>query len=109
MYKKIKRYYPEIVDYFPEYQENPDYLSPKKLMWDIFSTKDSSMANKLNPHSLKEKNLKDFEGERMFEVSEDVLNQLHSVHYFSWKKGKALFMLSASKELGIIKKKKESN
>ena len=107
MYKKIKGYYPEIVDYFPEYQENPDYLPPKKFMWDIFSTKDSSMANKFISHSLKERNLKDFEGERTVEVSEDVLNQLHSAHYFSKKKGKALFMLSASKELGAIKRKRK--
>ena len=106
MYKKIKEYYSEIVDYFPEYQENPDYLPPKKFMCDIFSTKDSS---KFISHSLKERNLKDFEGERTVEVSEDVLNRLHSAHYFSKKKGKALFMLSASKEIGVIKRKKETN
>ena len=28
-------------------------------------------------------------------------------HYFSKKKGKALFMLSASKELGVIKRKRK--
>ena len=53
MYKKIKGYYPEIIDYFPEYSENPDYLPPKKYMWDIFSTKDSNMASKFISHSLK--------------------------------------------------------
>ena len=109
MYKKIKGYYPEIIDYFPEYLENPEYLPPKKYMWDIFSTKDSSTANKFIFHSLKERNLKDNEGERTVEVSEDVLNQLHSVHYFSKKKGKALFMLSASKELGTIKRKRKKS
>ena len=96
-----------LVDYFPEYQENPDYLPPKKFMWDIFSTKDSNIANKFISHSLKERNLKDFEGERTLEVSEDVLNQLHSAHYFSKKKGKALFMLSASKERGTIKRNRK--
>ena len=109
MYKKIKGYYPEIIDYFPEYSENPEYLPPKKYMWDIFSTKDSSMANKFISHSLKERNLKDNEGDRTVEVSEDVLNQLHSAHYFSKKKGKALFMLSASKELGTIKRKRKKS
>ena len=109
MYKKIKGYYPEIIDYFPEYLENPEYLPPKKYMWNIFSTKDSSMANKFISHSLKERNLKDNEGERTVEVSEDVLNQLHSAHYFSKKKGKALFMLSASKELGTIKRKRKKS
>ena len=43
----------------------------------------------------------------MVEVSEEVLNQLHSAHYFSKKKGKTLFMLSASKELGTIKRKRK--
>ena len=71
-----------------------------------FSTKDSNMANKFIFHSLKQRNLDDTEGERTVEVSEDVLNQLHGVYYFSKKKGKALFMLSASKELGVIKGKK---
>ena len=109
MYKKIKGYYPEIINYFPEYSENPEYLPPKKYMWDIFSTKDSSMANKFISHSLKERNLKDSEGERTVEVSEEVLNQLHSAHYFSKKKGKALFMLSVSKELGTIKRKRKKS
>ena len=45
----------------------------------------------------------------MVEVSEEVLNQLHSSHYFSKKKEKALFMLSASNELGTIKRKKQIN
>ena len=107
MYKKIKEYYPEIVDYFPEYQENLDYLLPKKFMWDILSTKDSSMVNKLIFHLLKERNLKDFEGERTVEVSEDVFNQLHSAHYFSKKKGIVLFMLSTSKELEAINRKRK--
>ena len=64
-------------------------------MWDIFSTKDSIMANKIISYSLKERNYENNEGERTVEVSEDVLNQLHAAHYFSKKKGKASFMLSA--------------
>ena len=67
------------------------------------------MANKFISHSLKQRNLDDTEGERTVEVSEDVLNQLHGAHYFSKKKGKALFMLSASKELGVIKRKRKKS
>ena len=99
MYKRIKGYYSEIIDYFPEYIENPEYLPPKKYMWDVFRTRNLSMAHKFNSHSLNEWNRKVSEGERMVEVSEEVLNQLHSAHYFSKKKGKALFMLSASMSL----------
>ena len=109
MYKKIKEYYPEIINNFPEYSENPEYLPPKKYMWDIISTKDSSMANKFISHSLKERNLKNSEEERIVEVSEEVLNQLHSAHYFSKKKGKAFFLLSASKELRTIKRKRKKS
>ena len=57
------------------------------------------MASKFISHSLKVRNLKDREGERTVEVSKDVLNQLHSAHNFSKKKGKAFYMFSASKEL----------
>ena len=56
-------------------------------MWDVFNTRDSSMAHKFISHSFKERNRKDSENERMVEVSEEVLNQLHSAHYFSKKKG----------------------
>ena len=61
------------------------------FLWYIFSIKDSNMANKFISHSLKQRNLDDTEGEWTVEVSEDVLNLLHGVHYFSNKKGKALF------------------
>ena len=86
MYKRIKGYYSEIIDYFPEYIENPKYMYPKKYMWDVFSTRDSSMANEFISHSLKERNRKDSEGERIVEVSEEVINQMHSAHYFSKKR-----------------------
>ena len=109
MYIKIKGYYESIIDYFPEYSENPEYIPPKRFLWDIFWTMDPDLANKFIAHSLKERNHKDQEGDKTIEVSEDVLNQLHSAHYFSKKKGKALFMLTASKELGIIKRKRKKS
>ena len=105
MYIKIKKYYESIIDYFPEYSENPEYIPPKRFLWDIFWTMDRDLVNTFIAHSLKERNHKDQEGDKTVEVLEDVLNQLHSAHYFSKKKGKALFMLTASKELGIIKKR----
>ena len=109
MYPKIKGYIPEIIDYFPDYKEASDYIPPKKYMWDIFCTRDSNIANRFISHSLKERNQEEKEGERTVEVSEDVLNQLHAAHYFSKKKGKALFMLKASKDLGTIKRKRKKS
>ena len=67
------------------------------------------MSNKFISHSLKQRNLNDTEGERTVEVLEDVINHLYGVHYFSKKKGKALFMFSASKELAVIKRKKKKS
>ena len=107
MYSKIKGYYESIINYFPEYSENPDCLLPKKFLWDKISTLDPDLANKFISHSLKERNLENKEGDKTVEVSEDILHQLHSAHYFSKKKGKALFMLTASKKLGIIKRKRK--
>ena len=44
------------------------------------------MANQIISHSLKERNLKDKEDEWTVEMSENVLNKLHSVYYFSKNK-----------------------
>ena len=38
MYIKIKGYYESIIDYFPEYSKNPEYIPPKRFLWDIFWT-----------------------------------------------------------------------
>ena len=35
MYSKIKRYYENIINYFPEYSENPDYL-PQRDFYGIY-------------------------------------------------------------------------
>ena len=69
MYSKIKGYYENIINYFPEYSENPDYLPPKRFLWDIFSTMDPDLANKFISHSLKERNLENKEGDKTVEVS----------------------------------------
>ena len=74
MYIKIKGYYESIIDYFPEYSKNSEYIPPKRLLWDIFWTMDPDLANKFIAHSLKERNHKDQEGDKTIEVSEDVLN-----------------------------------
>ena len=96
MYAKFKGYFDEFIEYFPECEENPEYTPPKKFIWDIFWTKDSELANRFIAHSLKERNQENKDEDKTIEVSEDVLNQLHSAYYFSKKKGKALFMLTAS-------------
>ena len=100
--------YPKIKKYYPEYEETSGFIPPKKYMWDIFSTRDSNIGNRFISHSLKERNQEEKEGDRIVEVSENVLNQLQAAHYFSKKKGKALFMLKASKDLRTIKRKRKN-
>ena len=104
MYEKIKGNFDEFIAYFPEYKENPEYIRPKKFIWDIFWTINSELANRFIAHSLKERNQENKDKNKTIEVSEDALNKLHSVHCFS-KKGKALFMLTVSKEQGSIMRK----
>ena len=65
------------------------------------------MANKFVNHSLKQRSMCEENEDRTVEISEDVLNQLHSANYFSKKKGKALFMLKAGKEIGVIQRKRK--
>ena len=36
MYAKIKDYFDEFITYFPEYEENSEYIPPKKFIWHIF-------------------------------------------------------------------------
>ena len=57
MYKRIKGYYPEILDYFPEFIK-PRVSSSKEVYVDVFKIRDSSMANKFISYSLKDRNRK---------------------------------------------------
>ena len=108
MYSKIKGYFSEIISYFPEYEDQDHYLPPKKFMWNIFSTFNNDLAHKFVMHSMKQRTTQEEkEGEKTVVVSEDVLNQLHSANYFSKKKGKALFMLKASKDYTTISRKRK--
>ena len=65
------------------------------------------MANKFVNHSLKQRSKCEENEDRTIEISEDVLNQLHSANYFSKKKGKALFNLKVGKEIGVIQRKRK--
>ena len=65
------------------------------------------MAHNLISHSLNERNKKVSEGERIVEVSEEVLNQLHSTHYFS--KTNFIYALSIKRAWLDQEEEKETN
>ena len=98
---------PEIINYFPEYEDTINYIPPKQFMWDIFCTNNQEMANKLVNHSLSQRSKQEGNEDKTIEVTEDVLNQLHGANYFSKKKGKALFMLKAGKTYGVVQRKRK--
>ena len=75
-------------------------------MWDAFSTFNSKTDEKFISHALKQRNEEVKEGDKNVEVWDDVLNQLHSANYFSKKKGKALYMLKASKDYTKFKERR---
>nr|AAA62603.1 ORF3 [Moneuplotes crassus] len=86
--------------------DKDDYLPPKKFMWDIFSTLDSDLAIKFVRHSIEQRTQEVKEGDKTIEVSEEVLNDMKSVKYFTQKKGKALYMLKANKKYTNVKRKR---
>ena len=106
IYAKIKKFCPEILVYLPEYKDKQGYLPPKKFMWDVFSTLDSDLALKFIKFSIDQRAEEEKEGDKTIEVSEDVLKEMESVNYFSKKKGKALYMLKASKDYTNIQRKR---
>ena len=57
MYPKIKWYYPELINFFFEYNENSEYLPSKKYMWDNLSSK-NLQQQKFHISFVKEKKTK---------------------------------------------------
>ena len=76
-------------------------------MWDIFCTQNPEIANKFVKNSLTQRSKQEGNEEKIIEVTENFLNQLHSANYFSKKKGKALFMLKAGKKYGVVQRKRK--
>ena len=76
MYRKTKRYYESINNYFPGYSRNPKYIPPKRFLWDIFWIMDPDLANKFIVHLLKLKNLENKEGDETVDEPDDVVNEL---------------------------------
>ena len=92
MYPKSKSYVPNIVEYFPEYDDN--YIPPKKYFWDVFSTVNNNLADKFIDHLIKQRNKDKVTQDSKIEISEEILNQLNSKHFYSKQKERALSMFA---------------
>ena len=54
IYSKLKEYIDNFAHYFPDYNES--YFPPRKYFWNIFSTLNKELADKVFDHSIKERN-----------------------------------------------------
>ena len=108
MYAKLKVNFEAFVEYFPDYGDSTtDYVPPKKFFWDVFSTFDSELAERYIAYSMEQRNKSVEPSNDVVEVKKDVLNNLFKYRFFSKKKGRALFMLKASKDLCSVKRKRK--
>ena len=108
MYTKLKVNYKNFVDYFPDYNDSViDYVPPKKFFWDVFSTFDSELAERYIAYSMEQRNKSVEPSDDVVEIKKDVLDNLVKYRFFSKKKGRALFMLKASKDLCSVKRKRK--
>jgi len=94
MYSKIKDYIEDAIDYFPDYNDTPDYLPPKKFMWDIFATLDYDLACTFVDYSMKQRNSVNNDKDKTIEIDEDIYKELEASNFFSKKKGTAINMLT---------------
>ena len=105
MYSKVKGYIDDFSDYFPDYDES--YIPPRKYFWDIFSTLNQELTEKFIDHSIKERNKKKVTQDSKIEISEEIMNQIIKKHFYSRQKGRALFMLGASREIYKVNRKRK--
>ena len=105
MYAKVNGYIENLADYFPDYDES--YIPPRKYFWDIFSTLNQELAEKLIDYSIKEWSKQKVTQESKIEISEEIMNQINKKHFYSKQKGRALSMLVASREVYKVNRKTE--
>ena len=94
IYSKLKKYIDNFSAYFPDYPDVPNYLPPKRFMWDIFATIDYDMASMFVDHSMKiranqEKDKKNLE----IDVDPEIYKEFMESDYMSKKRGRATNML----------------
>ena len=107
MYSRIKGYNDQTVLYFPDYEDTPDYIPPKKYMWDIFATLDYDLAWKFVDHAMKKRNTDEDEKEKTVEIDEEIYKEMMNSNYFSKKKGTAINMLAVAKISKKIQRKRK--
>ena len=80
MYTKEKGYIENFADYFPDYEES--YIPPRKYFWDIFSTLNHKLTEKIIDHSINERKKQKVTQESKIEISEEIMNQINKKHFY---------------------------
>ena len=73
----------------------------------MFPTINSNLAEKFIDHSIKQRNKDKVTQESKIEISEEILSQINSKHFYSKQKGRALSMLVWNKSIYKVNRKKK--
>lgn len=108
LYPKLKKNIENFMLYFPDYLDTPNYVPPKKFMWDVFATIDYDMACKFVDHSMriranKQKDNKSVE----IDIDPEIYREFITSDYLPKKKGRALNMMFSANINKRLKRKRK--
>ena len=75
--------------------------------FNIFSTLNKELADKVFDHSIKERNKQKVTQESKIEISEEIMNQINTIHFYSRQKGRSFSMLVEAKEKYKVNRKRK--
>ena len=103
-WKDIKQLYPDILQYFPDY--DPEYLPSRKYFWEIFASLHYQDAKEIIDNERRRKFEKESNDKtKEIIINKEVLDLIQGSLYFSKKKGRALYNIKP-KEYGNFPQRK---
>ena len=101
-WKEIKQLYPNIIDYFPGYDQ--DYMQSRKFFWEIFASVHYEDGKTIINNEKKRKYEKEAsEKTKEIIISKDILDLIQGSLYYSKKKGRPLYNIK-QKDYGNLPK-----
>ena len=83
----------------PDYDDTEECIVPKQFMWDVANTINSDLTSKIIDHARELRRQEVTEEDKTWEIAEDILELIEKSTYMSKRKGRALKMLTVSKNL----------
>ena len=104
-FRNVLDMYPGLEDYFPVYQAN--YVPGRKFFWQVFGTLFYDDAKKYIAMEREKRFLEEEQAkERVMHINPEILEELQNTQYYSKKKGRALFKMTAKQYPPLEKKKR---